>query len=174
MRSMFTLSVLRELLDHMEWADATVWSAVAHSAAARGDDVVRERLRHSHLTQRFFLSLWEASPLDFSEVQVAPPIEAILASARTYFEALHQYVQTVSDEQLTTEVEIPWARRFARADGTMPATHLGETIYQVVAHSTYHRGQVNTRLRELGVEPPLVDYIAWIWSARPRPSWPQR
>lgn len=48
---------------------------------------------------------------------------------------------------------------------------LGETMIQVAMHSQYHRGQINTRLRELGAEPPLVDYIAWIWFGRPDAAW---
>ncbi len=39
-------------------------------------------------------------------------------------------------------------------------------------HSTHHRGQVAARLRELGGEPPLVDFIAWLWWKRPEPEWP--
>jgi hypothetical protein len=27
--------------------------------------------------------------------------------------------------------------------------------------------QVNTRIRELGGTPPLVDFIAWIWAGKP-------
>ena len=38
-----------------------------------------------------------------------------------------------------------------------------ETAPHVAMHTTHHRGQVNARLRELGAEPPLVDYIAWLW-----------
>ena len=38
-------------------------------------------------------------------------------------------------------------------------------------HSTYHRGQVNVRLRELGGEPQLVDFIAWVWEGKPRAVW---
>lgn len=48
---------------------------------------------------------------------------------------------------------------------------LAETIMQVVTHSAYHRGQLAARLRELGGEPPLVDYIAWIWFGRPGAEW---
>ena len=33
-------------------------------------------------------------------------------------------------------------------------------------------GQINARLREIGGEPPLVDYIAWIWLGRPTVNWP--
>jgi uncharacterized damage-inducible protein DinB len=39
-------------------------------------------------------------------------------------------------------------------------------------HTVYHRGQVNARVRALGGEPPLVDYIAWLWLGRPAPEWP--
>jgi uncharacterized damage-inducible protein DinB len=49
-----------------------------------------------------------------------------------------------------------------------------ETMRQVASRSTYHRGQVNARLRELDGEPPLVDYIAWIWFGRPAPDWTLR
>jgi len=48
---------------------------------------------------------------------------------------------------------------------------LAKTAFQVTGHSTCHRGQVNTRLRELGAYPPLVDYIAWLWLGRPAADW---
>ena len=50
------------------------------------------------------------------------------------------------------------------------APTLAETALQVAMHSTYHRGQVNARLRQIGGEPPLVDFIAWIWFGRPAPE----
>jgi uncharacterized damage-inducible protein DinB len=34
------------------------------------------------------------------------------------------------------------------------------------------RAQVNTRLRELGATPPLVDFIAWAWFGKPAAEWP--
>jgi uncharacterized damage-inducible protein DinB len=47
-----------------------------------------------------------------------------------------------------------------------------ETLLQIPMHSHYHRGQVNTRLRELGATPPLVDFIAWAWMGKPAAEWP--
>jgi len=44
-------------------------------------------------------------------------------------------------------------------------------VLQVAMHSSHHRGQVARRLRELGVESPLTDYIAWIWMSRPVADW---
>lgn len=68
----------------------------------------------------------------------------------------------------------PWADHFARRAGAERAhpTRLDETMYQVVAHTTYHRGQANTLLRQDGVTPPNFDYIAWLWMGRPAPRWP--
>jgi uncharacterized damage-inducible protein DinB len=51
-------------------------------------------------------------------------------------------------------------------------TTLGETMLQIASHSTHHRAQNNSQLRELGAKPPLVDYIAWLWSGRPDAEWP--
>lgn len=44
---------------------------------------------------------------------------------------------------------------------------------QVAAHSVHHRAQINRRIRELGLEPTLGDYIGWIWRGGPEPQWPQ-
>jgi len=41
----------------------------------------------------------------------------------------------------------------------------------VALHSSYHRGQVVRRLRELAVEAPLSDFLAWIWLDRPEADW---
>ena len=48
---------------------------------------------------------------------------------------------------------------------------LGVTAFHAVAHTTHHRGQVMTRLRELGGAPPLVDYVIWVWSGNPVAEW---
>jgi uncharacterized damage-inducible protein DinB len=60
------------------------------------------------------------------------------------------------------------AKRFGRDPA---AVTLAKTAFQVTGHSTCHRGQVNRRLRELGADPPLADYIAWLWIGRPAAEW---
>jgi uncharacterized damage-inducible protein DinB len=68
---------------------------------------------------------------------------------------------------------MPWASHVEKRIGRPPGlTTIVDTALQVVMHTTYHRGQVNARLRAIGGEPPLVDYIAWIWVGRPAPEWP--
>ncbi len=158
---MDALGIIRDLLAHMEWADAAVWSTVR---GLRGDDAaLRDRLKHLHATQWAFLMIWRSQP-----VTLEPPAD-LQAWARSYYSEMTDFVATVDVPALDRAVKMPWADRYARR-ATEPTT-LGETMLQISSHSSYHRGQINTRIRELGADPPLVDYIAWLWLGRPRPDW---
>ncbi|UII28090.1 hypothetical protein LVD15_06595 [Fulvivirga maritima] len=50
---------------------------------------------------------------------------------------------------------------YKNTKGTKYESTLREIISHVLNHSTYHRGQVMSRLRELDFAPPVTDYIAY-------------
>jgi uncharacterized damage-inducible protein DinB len=157
----------------MEWADAEVWNAVlAHEPASR-DQRLRDLLIHLHRTQRLFLLVWQKQPLDAAWGKADFPTVADLRRwAQTYYPDVNRFVQALDESALKDDMSMPWVRSFeAQLGRTFETPTLGETIFQVTSHSTYHRGQVNARLREIGGEPPLVDYIAWLWFGRPEPNW---
>jgi uncharacterized damage-inducible protein DinB len=164
------LTTIQELYQHMEWADALVWQ-VAATSPADDDETLRARLLHIHMVQRGFLSVWRGSPFNpnaGNELSGA----ALAAWGREYHREVAQYLADVSEADLDRPIQLPWAEFIAGRIGRKPETpSLGETLLQVATHSSYHRGQVNTRLRELGAEPPLVDFIAWIWLGRPAAQW---
>lgn len=166
------INSLRELARHMQWADALVWAAALSSSEAADDLALRGKLFHTHMVQRAFLSVW--NDRTFTSPPTEPPeLLTALKSARDYYTGLAEFFSASGVDDLERPVVLPWAGGFARRLGREPATPtLAETILQVVMHSTYHRGQVNARLRELGTEPPLTDYIAWIWFGRPEAQWP--
>ena len=168
-----SLDFLRQLLRHMEWADAEVWREVMAHEPAREDQHLRNLLTHLHLVQRLFLIVWQKQPFDPSRGQPEFTTAADLRNwARTYYAEASAFLETIDEPSLTGEVSMPWVKNFEAQTGrTFSTPTLGETIVQVTSHSTYHRGQVNARLREVGGEPPLVDYIAWIWFGRPDPNW---
>ena len=60
---MLSIDALRELVQHMEWADATVWRSVLAHEGARKDPRLRDLLTHLHLVQRLFLMVWRNEPL---------------------------------------------------------------------------------------------------------------
>lgn len=168
-----TLNLLRQLIRHMEWADAEVWRAVLAHEAAGSDPRLRELLTHLHLVQRLFLVVWQKQTLDPSRPQPQFATALDLRNwAQTYYADAHRFLDELDEPALNDDVSMPWVKSFeAQLGRTLSTPTLGETIFQVTSHSTYHRGQVNARLREVGGSPPLVDYIAWIWFGRPAPDW---
>ena len=166
------LGTLRELIHHMQWADALVWSAALSNPEVEGDLALRDKLFHTHMVQRAFLSVWQAETL--SPLPSDPPdLLTMLEGARDYYSDLAPFLDALGEDELERPVVLPWAGRFAQRLGREPTTpSLAETLLQVAMHSTYHRGQINARLREVGIEPPLTDYIAWVWFGRPEPRWP--
>jgi uncharacterized damage-inducible protein DinB len=57
--------------------------------------------------------------------------------------------QSALDESLT----------YTNVAGQQWTYPLGETMFHLVNHGTYHRGQVTTLLRQLGAQPASVDYL---------------
>ena len=169
---MLSRELLQDLLRHMEWADAKVWSTVPDSTPA--DKRLLDLLLHIHTVQQAFLAVWTNT--DVSVVFRNPEEFASLALlrewARPYYARAQDYISGLSAPELGVPVQMPWAAQLAERLGRPPGvTTVAETCFQVCSHSTYHRGQVNARLREIGAEPPLVDYIAWLWFDRPAPDW---
>jgi uncharacterized damage-inducible protein DinB len=164
--------LIRRLFRHMEWADALVWRTVLGCEAASSDKAVRDRLHHVHLVQRAFLHVWKGVSFEVGEGE-ALDLAALARWARTYHEAVAPHVGALDPASLDRVVVLPWAERLTARVGRAPAPVTeGEMLLQVAAHSTYHRGQVNARLRELGAEPPLCDFIAWVWYDKPPADWP--
>ena len=157
----------------MEWADARVWHATPVTDPP--DARLKLLLSHIHVVQRAFLAIWtggDVTAVLLRGEQLATLVE-IRRWAQTYYPSAHAFLDTASDETLAELVQMPWAEQIAQHLGHPPGpTTIAETMFQVTSHSTYHRAQVNARLRELDVTPPLVDYIAWLWGSRPPAEWP--
>ncbi len=169
---MDSLSVIRDLYQHMAWADAAVWRGVLASEPARGDRRILELLQHCHETQKAFLWIWQGVPFDqWSREELNA--EVLARSARTNHADVMRFVDAVAADSLDARVVLPWAARVGQRLGReVHDPTLGETLLQVPSHSTHHRAQASARLRELGGEPPLTDFIAWVWFGKPPADWP--
>jgi uncharacterized damage-inducible protein DinB len=172
---MAELDLIRDMLRQGEWADALVWTAVLQlPPEARKDDFLRRKLHHLHGVQRGFLNVWREQMERPAELESFADLAAIGRWARQYHRELAEHLTSVDPGTLGSTVVVPWVKWVEQTIGRTPAdTTLAETMVQAASHSTYHRGQVNTRIRELEGAPPLVDFIAWIWMDRPPASWPE-
>jgi hypothetical protein len=59
--------ILRDLFDHMEWADARVWDVALKTPEARGDETLRWLMLHFHGVQKAFLDAWTSQPFCFPQ-----------------------------------------------------------------------------------------------------------
>lgn len=164
---------LIELARHMEWADSVVWSAVLPSEAALADRRVMILLYHIHIVQQAFLAVWRGEPPKFPDPSEFTEPAMLARFGRDGHGRVQAFLAEASPETLALEVRMPWAGEFAKTLGGGEVTHptLRQAAMQVFLHSTHHRGQINRRLRELGGQPPITDYIAWIWMGQPAPEW---
>ena len=161
--------MIQPLYEHMEWADAIVWRAVL---AAPADATAREKLHHIHLTQHAFLSIWSAKEPSYIALSAFTDDESLIRWGRGAHDEIRNVIAKLDDSQLDRPIDLPWARRIVARLGVEPAAvTLHETLMQLPQHSTYHRGQVNMRLRQIGLESVNVDYIMWLWKARPEARW---
>lgn len=160
-----------DLLTHMEWADAQSWRAIRTLPAAQSDERVKWLMHHSHLVQSIYLQAWRGDPFQLTENASYPDLAAIEVWARPYYSQVMAFADTVDEARFPRPVEFPWSAMIAEKFGKILPATLSESAWQVLSHSTYHRGQLATRIRELGGEPPMVDFLYWVWSGKPAPEW---
>ena len=167
------LSTTRDLFRHMAWADAKMWHSVLATSTAENDAALRQKVCHIHSVQRGYLAIWRGGAPEWRDASTFTDLHSLAVYGREYHDDVAGFLATLDEPSLDQTAPLPWAGRLTEVIGVQPAdTTLRDTLLQVATHSLYHRGQVNARLRELGSEPPLVDYIAWIWIGRPTPEWP--
>lgn len=169
----FPRETLQDFLAHVAWADDQVWNAVLATPRAHDDVGIRDYLHHIHLVQGLFLALWTDRPLD--PVAARQPsdftLDELRAWGRPFYPEAQAFLVGVTPAQLDEPLVVPWAARLEEQMGRpLRVPTVAETVFQMVNHTTHHRAQVSARLRAAGGDPPLVDYIAWVWFGRPTPS----
>jgi len=160
------------LLQHMQWADAEVWKKVLVFEAAENDKKIKKLLYHLHQVQYAFYFLWNELPLDIPKPEEFSDLKSIAKWGFDYQQKLDEFIFSPKSDEKDRVILIPWSVFVERKtkQKVVPA-RLEETMMQVASHSTYHRGQINTRFRELGGEPAMVDLIAWVWLGKPKADW---
>ena len=163
---------VENLLNHMMWADAEVWKKVIDSEAAESDERIKKLLYHIHQVQYAFYFLWNELPLSIPKPEEFSDLKSIAKWGFEYQQKLDEILSSSMSDENDKVIQIPWTVFMERKIGkkVVPAM-LEETMIQVASHSNYHRGQINTRFRELGGEPAMVDFIAWVWLGKPKSEW---
>lgn len=163
---------LKNLLSHIMWADAEVWKKILPFEAAYNDERIKKLLYHLHQVQYAFYFLWNELPMEIPKPEEFSDLKSIAKWGFEYQQKLDEFLSSSISDEKDRVIQIPWSVFMERKIGkkVVPAT-LEETMLQVASHSTYHRGQINSRFRELGGEPAMVDFIAWVWLGKAKSAW---
>jgi uncharacterized damage-inducible protein DinB len=122
---------------------------------------IRETLAHIVGTEWIWLRRWlgdspTARPGWVAESSLSE-LRARLAAVESERDA---FLGPLADSDMQRVVE------YRQLSGEAHADRLADLVRHVVNHSTYHRGQVATQLRQVGVSPPGTDLITYVRSRR--------
>src|SRR5690349_21382001 len=154
---------LTDLYQHQLWADAEHSKALLAYPPAQTDQAIRDRLHHIHQVQYAFLWMVKRDGTPFHRTSAADFVSLadLVQHGRRFHAEAVPYVESLTPEALAEVITIVWFK-----DPPL-AIPVEQALLQCAMHSHYHRGQNATRLRELGGEPPLTDYIVWLWKGKP-------
>ena len=152
------VQLLQDMARHQAWADAEHWNVLRANAAALEDAEIRKRLNHMAAAQAMLTTLarGEAPPAQRAPDRESPDeIASAMEQARQGLEA------AIASLDLEKMIPLP---RGPQGPFEAPA---GVLLLQAITHSQHHRAQNASRMRELGVTPPMTDFIVWYAKGRP-------
>jgi uncharacterized damage-inducible protein DinB len=152
------------LYEYNRWANARMLDVASELTAEQltrdlssSHYYVRDTLVHILSGECIWLMRWQGTsskaifnPADFPHVSMLRTKWAEVERGQTDF------IHTVTEESLGTVIA------YINTMGEEWRYPLGQMMQHVVNHSSYHRGQVTTMLRQLGVETVPTDFLVFI------------
>src|SRR3989304_5305846 len=152
------------LFAYNRWANARTLSAAARLTPDQftrdlGSSFasVRDTLVHIYGAEWIWLARWKGtSPTTAIVAADIPDVAALAARWRTVEEEQAAFIKDLADADIERMIE------YANLKGDRFTNPLGRLMQHLVNHSTYHRGQVTTMLRQLGATPVSTDLVTFL------------
>lgn len=118
---------------------------------------IRDTLTHILAAEEVWLMRWKGiSPKSLLDPVYFPDVKTLKSKWNEVEMDQWNFLSKISDESLGEAVE------YQNFKGETWEYQLWQMIHQMVSHSTYHRGQVITMLRQLGATPVELDFLVFI------------
>jgi uncharacterized damage-inducible protein DinB len=158
------LDHLTTLFSYNSWANDRVFDTVGTLAPdaylrdlGSSHGGVHGTLVHLIGAEDIWLQRWNGtSPATFYTVNDFPTFDAVRERRVSVEAALTRYVRS-----LGSDAEAARVVAYKDLKGNPHAEPLWQLMQHLANHSTYHRGQVVTMLRQLGAVPPSTDLVAY-------------
>ena len=157
------IDAIRELYDYNHWANQRVLSAMTPLTddmftRNMGNSFVslRDTLAHILGAEWIWLERWLGrSPRALLSASDFPTLQALQRSWAAVRLDQNQYIQTLVPDRLNDDVS------YTNTRGERYSYALWRQMLHVLNHSSYHRGQVTTLLRQMGAEPAGTDLLVY-------------
>jgi len=157
-------SDIQYLFEYNNWANGKTLDAVSQLTPEQflkdlhsSHRSVRDTLSHILAAEWIWLERWKGtSPkalLDPAEFPTAESVRRKLSQVET---ERAEFINGLTDESLAQPIT------YTNTKGEQWTYQLGHMLQHVANHSSYHRGQVTTMLRQLGFEPAPVDLLVFM------------
>ncbi len=155
------LNWIRELYQYNRWANHRLFDAVATLAPEQytrdlknSFRSVRDTLTHVVAAEWIWLERCRGvSPKALPAPEEFPGLAALRAAWLELDGQRNSYLNGLAADQLGASL------RYVNTRGETYAYPLWQVLAHVVNHSTYHRGQITTMLRQMGAEPAATDLL---------------
>ena len=138
------------LVNYLQWADTKIFDLLQiHSKNDEEDHRIKSKLLH--LTEEYRAWLHDIQKLDirsFVEVYNTMTVDQLIDEIKVLHKLWMEYVTNhVADEIYDID----------EGSFSVPIK-LDQVVFNLVNHSSYHRGQIILLLRLAGIETPITDY----------------
>lgn len=155
------LGTARELLRYNAWANGRVLATVAPlepnqftQPLGGSFPSLQATLTHMLWAEWLWLERWQGrSPKQVFAAAEFPSVSSLGDRWRQVQSAQKAFLESIAPEQLQVVV------RYTNLRGEAWEYPLWRQLYHLFSHSSYHRGQVTTMLRLLGVKPETTDFL---------------
>jgi uncharacterized damage-inducible protein DinB len=155
---------IRKLYGYTDWANDRIVDAVAPLSGEQFTrDIpssfpsIRDTLSHIASSEWIWLQRWTGtSPLEVPEWAKTPSLSTLREQLHQVAAERRAYLDGLDEDALASKISY---RSIAGDPFTMV---LSEVLIHCANHSTHHRGQLATMLRQVGATPPNTDYAPFV------------
>ena len=163
-----TLEVLLTLYRYNGWANKRLLEAANGLSPAEctrnlGGSLpsVHGTLLHILWVELMFLRRWRGRST--ADLSAPPQLDSVATISSAWEDLEHErtaYLSQLADADVTRTVS------YVDSRGRSISLALWQTLLHLANHSTYHRGQVASQLRQSGHAPPATDFIVFCGEQR--------
>ncbi|WP_312901139.1 DinB family protein [Chryseobacterium taichungense] len=128
----FNTEMIKVISENLERVDEKTISLINHTLNA-------QQIWNSRILNEKTFEVWQINPF-----------EALGEINQQNFEKSIEVINNFDPDQKIT---------YQNSRGVAFENTVFEMLFQAINHSTYHRGQINSLLKQNGIEPVLTDYI---------------